>query len=70
MDMDDISKPDRFARQIEIFNKYPDCDVVGAWIDEFSNNINNIASTRKVPETNNEIRLFAKNRNPINNQTN
>jgi Glycosyltransferases, probably involved in cell wall biogenesis len=67
MDMDDISKPDRFARQIQVFKKYPDCDVVGAWIDEFVNNINNLVSTRKVPETNNEIRLFAKSRCPINN---
>ncbi len=66
MDTDDIAKPNRFEKQIKIFQKYPDLDVVGAWIDEFENDTSNIISTRKLPEFNDEIIKYAKQRNPIN----
>ena len=36
MDTDDIAKPDRFEKQLAIFEKYSDIDVVGAWIDELA----------------------------------
>ncbi|MFT0349328.1 glycosyltransferase, partial [Bacteroides thetaiotaomicron] len=35
MDTDDIAKPDRFEKQIRVFQEHPELDVVGAWIDEF-----------------------------------
>lgn len=66
MDTDDIAKPNRFEKQIEIFNKYPDLDVVGAWIDEFEDEISNIISIRKLPMQHDDICRFAKKRNPIN----
>lgn len=57
MDGDDISKPERFKEQIEIFKNNPDLDICGSWIDEFQmeNEKIEIQSIRKVPEINNEI---------------
>jgi glycosyltransferase involved in cell wall biosynthesis len=69
MDTDDIAKSNRFEKQIQIFQKYPDIDVVGTWIDEFDDNISNITSIRKLPEYHQEISKFAKRRNPINHPT-
>lgn len=66
MDTDDIAKPDRFEKQIAIFEKYSDIHVVGSWIDEFEGDTTNISSTRKLPELYEDIYEFAKSRNPIN----
>lgn len=66
MDTDDIAKPDRFKKQIEIFQKYPNIDIVGAWIEEFENNPSNIISIRKLPETSEDIYKYAKKRCPVN----
>ena len=66
MDTDDIAKPERFEKQLAVFEKYPDIDVVGAWIDEFENDISNVKSVRKLPEFHSDILMFAKRRNPIN----
>lgn len=66
MDTDDIAKPDRFEKQIKVFQEYPELDVVGAWIDEFEEITSYIISTRKLPETHDEICQFAKKRNPEN----
>lgn len=57
MDGDDISKPERFKKQIEIFQKNPKLDIVGSWIDEFIEKDEEITvrSIRKVPETSEEI---------------
>lgn len=65
MDTDDISKPDRFEKQLKIFQQYSDIDVVGAWIDEFEGDASNITSVRKVPEWHKEIFQFAKGRSPV-----
>lgn len=66
MDTDDIAKPDRFEKQLEIFQKYPEIDLVGAWIDEFEGGVSNVLSVRKVPEKHEGILKFAKERNPVN----
>lgn len=66
MDTDDIAKPDRFQKQVEVFEKHPEIDVCGAWIDEFEGDIDKIISTRKLPEWHNDIATYAKKRNPIN----
>lgn len=66
MDTDDIAKPIRFEKQIQIFQKYPEVDVVGSWIDEFENDISNIVSTRILPEYHKSIFKYAKQRCPIN----
>lgn len=66
MDTDDVAKPDRFEKQLKVFQLYPDIDVVGAWIDEFEGDVSNVTSIRKLPEYHSEICSFAKLRNPIN----
>ena len=66
MDTDDIAKPERFERQLNVFKKYQNVDVVSAWIEEFEKDVSNIKSIRKLPEFHNAIQMFAKSRNPIN----
>lgn len=69
MDTDDICKPQRFEKQINIFRNHPETDVVGSWVDEFTNTPDNILSTRKLPEEQEEIYVYGQNRNPINHPT-
>ncbi|WP_459189884.1 glycosyltransferase [Parabacteroides sp. APC149_11_2_Y6] len=69
MDSDDIAKSDRFEKQLRIFQKYPDIDVVGSWVDEFEVDISQVISVRKLPETHDEIVSFSKKRSPLNHPT-
>lgn len=66
MDTDDIAKPNRFEKQVEVFKQHPEIDVCGAWIDDFEGNIGNVTATRKLPEKDMEIRRYAKGRSPMN----
>lgn len=66
MDADDVAKKDRMQREIEVFNKYPDVDVVSSWIDEFEVDISNVIATKKLPEYPFQVSNFAKRRCPIN----
>lgn len=66
MDTDDICKPWRFERQLQVFEEKPETDVCGAWMEEFSGNTNNILSVKKLPENSDELFLYGKKRNPVN----
>ena len=66
MDSDDISYNDRCEQQMNIFNTVSDVDIVGGCIDEFDGDVENIISTRHVPEHNTEIVKVSKIRNPFN----
>ncbi len=66
MDTDDICKPERFAKQVDYMEKHPDVAVVGAWIDEFQGDKNHVLTTRKLPESHDEIYEFGKKRSPMN----
>lgn len=66
MDTDDISKSDRFEKQIGYMTQHPNVSVCSAWIDEFVDSPNDIKSVRKLPETHEEIIAFSKKRCPIN----
>lgn len=66
MDTDDISKLDRCEKQLTVFEKKPELSIVGAYVDEFVENHNEIISTRKVPLLNDEIYEFAKKRSAFN----
>lgn len=66
MDTDDIAKPDRFEKQIKFMEQHPDIDVCSAWVSEFHDNIDNIISLRRIPETHEEIFNYGKRRNPVN----
>lgn len=80
MDSDDISAPDRCERQLKIFSRRP-VAIVGGNVEEFTDaddrtrqanqlsnetNLSKTSAIRKVPETNEKIRSFAKRRNPFN----
>ena len=68
MDTDDIAKPNRFEKQIEIFFKNTEIDIVGSWVEEFEEIDKKIyvKSIKKLPEKNSEIIRLLKKRNPMN----
>lgn len=66
MDTDDIANLNRFEKQLEVFEKYPQVEVISCWIDEFEGSPLNIISTRKLPEYSYQIYQYAKKRCPIN----
>lgn len=66
MDTDDVSKPERCEKQLKRFAEKPELSIVGAYIDEFQDNISNVVSMRKVPCTSDEIYNFAKRRSAFN----
>lgn len=68
MDTDDISLPNRFEKQLEMF-KFGNIDVCGAWVGEFEDNEGIIVSYRRTPEFHDEIVAFAKSRSPVNHPT-
>ncbi len=65
-DTDDINHANRFALQLAFMASHPEIDAVSAWVDEFTTNPNEVISTRKLPETNNDIFTYGKRRCPIN----
>lgn len=69
MDADDISVPGRCRMQLECFEKNPELVIVGGNIAEFEKDPDEPFSIRSVPQTNEEIRRFARRRQPFNNQT-
>lgn len=66
MDADDISVPNRFEKQLNIFKQYPDVTVVGGLINEFIGNVSNIVGSRIVPEIDEDIKEYLKSRCPMN----
>lgn len=66
MDTDDICKPDRFEKQIAVFEQHPEYDLVSAWIEEFVDTTDNIRSVRTLPEFPEQIREYGRKRNPVN----
>ena len=66
MDTDDVCKPHRFERQLQLFKEHPEVDVCSSWIDEFVDDTNNVVSLRKLPEQNDDIVKYAKGRCPVN----
>lgn len=65
MDSDDYSKPDRIEKQFEIYNKYPDLELVGTNVEEFEGSIENINCHVVLPETHEDIYKFSKRRCPF-----
>lgn len=69
MDTDDISLPNRFKKQIQVFKKYPKIDICSGWISEFECDETNIYAYRKLPEFHESIIKFSKLRSPLNHVT-
>lgn len=66
MDSDDISRPDRCEKQLQVFIEHPEYSLVSGIVEEFDGNIHQVTGRRVVPETQQEILQFAKKRNPFN----
>ena len=63
MDTDDYSVPNRIEKQLAIFEKNPELDVVGCWENEFSgDSIERVSSCHKVPEQHKNIVNFMRKR--------
>lgn len=69
MDSDDICLCDRFEKQLKVFERNPDIDIVGGAVDEFSTTPDKPESCRKVPENHDEIAEYFKHRSPMNHVT-
>lgn len=66
MDSDDIAYPDRCERQLQVFRKMKNVAVCSGIVEEFSDTPERTETRRVPPETQEEILLFAKRRNPFN----
>lgn len=66
MDSDDISRPDRCERQLKVFADHPELSLVSGTVEEFSDSIEHVYASRRVPAHQAEILAFAKQRNPFN----
>ncbi len=66
MDSDDISRSDRFEKQIKFMSENPDVDLVGGQIEEFIDSADNIVGKRIVPTESTEIYKYIKSRCPFN----
>lgn len=69
MDTDDISKPERCEKQLRRFAEKPALAIVGAQIDEFEGEKENVISRRRVPLRAEEIYRYAKRRAAFNHPT-
>lgn len=63
MDSDDISKPDRFEKQLSIINL--GFDVVSSWSEFFEGQQSNVIAVKKRPENHTQIAKSAKRRSPV-----
>ncbi len=66
MDADDISVPERFEKQLAVFDIMPDVDIVGGTIVEFADTPENVVGSRNVPENDTDIKEYMKTRCPMN----
>lgn len=69
MDSDDIAIPERCELQCRKFEADPKLTAMGGFIEEFDDDPAAPFSVREVPINNEDIRRFAKRRQPFNNQT-
>lgn len=65
MDSDDIAVPKRCELQLKVL-KEQKVDIVSGTILEFEEDIQHIQAVKRLPETQEEIRKYAKRRNPFN----
>lgn len=66
MDTDDIAYPNRFEEQIKYFKNYPETDVLGTFMSEFTGNINNIICIKDAPDNKIDMKKYMKLRDPVN----
>lgn len=65
MDSDDIAVPDRFERQIEFMQRFPEISILGGRISEFSGDDAGLGKVILCPTDHEEIFEAARFRNPV-----
>lgn len=69
MDADDISRPDRFEKQLRRMEEDPTLSIVGGNIDEFIGDVDNIITSRRVYTEDADIKRDMQKRCPMNQPT-
>lgn len=69
MDSDDVSLPDRFEKQLEVFECDGEVSVVGGQMTEFIGEEDNVIGMREVPLDDGTIKAYLKKRCPMNQVT-
>lgn len=69
MDSDDISDPHRCEVQLRYMARHPELDMCGAFIEEFDSETGEKIAVKRTPVKNHDIHVYARRRNPFNNQT-
>lgn len=69
MDADDVASFRRCELQLKTFDTYPQLAVLGGYLAEFDQNPEEPYAVREVPLRNEDIRKFARRRQPFNNVT-
>ena len=69
MDADDFCGPDRFEKQLALIEADPELAILGSWIDEYDEQMEQVQAVRRLPETDKEIRSYARWRCPFNHMT-
>jgi len=69
LDADDIAVPDRLEKQVAAFNEDETLSLLGGQMKEFYHEQDNVVAERKVPIKPDQIRRFARKRDPFNNST-
>lgn len=65
MDSDDYSVSDRLEKQLKFIEQNPKVDMVGSFVAEFENSINEICALKQLPVKHEEIIRYSKMRNPF-----
>jgi O86/O127-antigen biosynthesis beta-1,3-galactosyltransferase len=65
MDGDDVSRPERFAAQVEYLDQHPEAGVVGCRVQMIDQNSRNIPRAYRYFQTNEEIRRVLPYRDPL-----
>jgi len=69
MDSDDLCKPDRFEKQLQMIEENPELGLIGGQIAEFVDDPKVTSATRNVPTKHDDIINFAKLRSPFSQMT-
>jgi len=69
MDADDICLPNRFEKQLSLISSDPSLSILGSWIQEYDETMQEAKGIRKLPESDEEVRAYARWRCPFNHMT-
>lgn len=69
MDSDDIALPYRLEEQAKFLKINPEIDILGGYIEEYDENMENLIMIRKVPLKDEQIKDYIKTQSPFNHMT-